>query len=63
MLAPERLVYSPAEAAVALGVARQTVYALIERGDLRRFKLGRCSRIPAVDILALIGGDDDAPAA
>jgi len=40
-----------------LGVSRQTVYALIGRGELRRFKVGRCARIPTADVLGLVGGD------
>ncbi len=47
------------ETAEYLKVTRQTVHALINRGELRRFKVGRCSRIPAADVLALVGGDDD----
>ncbi len=60
-----RVVYSPTEAAEALGVTRQTIYALIDRGELRRFKVGRCARIPAADVLGLVGGEGgpDAPAA
>ena len=50
-----RAAYSPADAAEFLGVTRQTVYALIGRGDLRRFKVGRSTRIPASDVHALVG--------
>lgn len=59
----ERIALSPSEAAAALGITRQTVYALINRGELRRFKVGRCTRIPAADVLALVGGDVVAPTA
>ena len=60
-----RIAYSPTEAAEALGVTRQTIYALIGRRELRRFKVGRCTRIPVSDVLGLVGGPDgnDAPAA
>jgi excisionase family DNA binding protein len=51
----DRIVYSPAEAADVLGVTRQTVYALIKRGQLRRFKVGRSTRIPTNDVHALVG--------
>lgn len=54
---------SPAEAAELLGVSRQHVYALIARGDLRRFKVGRCTRLNTAEVLALVGGGPDAPAA
>lgn len=51
----ERIAFSPGEAAEALGVTRQTIYALIKAGRLRRFKVGRCARIPAADVYALVG--------
>ncbi len=50
------------ETAGYLKVTRQTVHALINRGELRRFKVGRCTRIPAADVLALVGGGGDAAA-
>jgi excisionase family DNA binding protein len=59
----ERIAYSPAEAAEALGVTRQHVYHLIERGELRRFHVGRCARIPVADVLALVGGEPPRDAA
>jgi excisionase family DNA binding protein len=52
---PAPLAYTPQQAADAIGVTRQTIYNLIERGDLRRFKVGRCTRIPAADVHALVG--------
>lgn len=52
-----------AEAAEELRVTRQTIHVLMNRGKLRRFKVGRCTRIPAADVLALIGGGGDASAA
>lgn len=58
--AVERLAYSPTEAAAALGVSRPTIYALIERRELRRFKVGRLTKIPAADVRRLVGADDDA---
>jgi len=54
--------YSPSEAAAVLGVSRQTVYNLIQRGVLRRYKVGACTRLNAAEVHALIGGDS-APAA
>jgi excisionase family DNA binding protein len=59
----ERAAYTPTEAAHLLGVTRQTVYNLIDRGELRRFKVGRLTRIPVADVLSLVGGGPDAPAA
>jgi excisionase family DNA binding protein len=59
-------VYTPAEAAHALGCSRQTIYQFIARGELRRQHIGRAARIPAADIHRLAGyngGDLDVPAA
>lgn len=54
MSAPDGVFTIP-EAAEYLKVTRQTVHTLINRGDLRRFKVGRCTRIPAADVYALVG--------
>lgn len=43
------------EAAEYLKVTRQTVHHLINRGEIRRYKVGRCTRIPAADVYALVG--------
>jgi len=45
---------SPAHAADMVGVSRGTIYNLIERGELRRSKVGRATRIPVADLVALI---------
>jgi excisionase family DNA binding protein len=61
-----RVAYSPAEAAQAIGVTRQHIYNLMQRGELPSVKLGRSRRISvrALEALLLDGGaDDDAPAA
>lgn len=55
--AVERIAYSPAEAAQALGCTRQTVHALINRGELRRYKVGRLTKLNAAEVHALVGGD------
>lgn len=52
----ERIAYSPSEAAEALGVTRQHVYNLMAAGRLRSVKLGRCRRIPASALDALLDG-------
>jgi excisionase family DNA binding protein len=54
---PERHVLTPNEAAEYLGVTRQTIYALIQRGEIRKYKVARCTRIPKSDLDALIGGE------
>lgn len=55
---PERLAYSPAEAAEALGVCRQTIHNLIVRGEIRSVKIGRSRRIPAAELVRLLGEVD-----
>ena len=45
---------SPSHAADMVGVSRGTIYNLIERGELRRSKVGRATRIPVADLVALI---------
>ncbi len=49
-----KLLYTPAEAAAALGTSRRSVYKLIAAGDLPavRPKPGSDLRIPAVDLAA-----------
>lgn len=66
MLAPKRTavrvgdIYaaavSPQQAADLLGVSRQHIYNLIASGQLRRYHVGRCVRIPTDDVLSLVGG-------
>lgn len=38
---PERLAYSPAEAAACIGVSRARLYQLIDDGTIPSIKLGR----------------------
>jgi excisionase family DNA binding protein len=50
----EKLMLTPADAAVALSVSRTTVYELMNRGQLRSVKLGTCRRIPIEAVRDLI---------
>jgi excisionase family DNA binding protein len=50
----ERLAYSPAEFAAAVGCSRQHVQNLIARGELRSVKLGRKRLIPRAAVDALL---------
>lgn len=43
----EKLAYSPAEAAQALGISRPMVYELMKRDDFKSFKIGTRTLIPA----------------
>ena len=52
----ERRAYRPAEVAEATGTTRAFVYLLIQRGELRTVKLGRCTLIPASELDRILGG-------
>ena len=43
-----RLLFTPEQAALALGIGRTRVYRLIAEGALESMKLGRSRRIPRV---------------
>ena len=49
----------PAEAAVLLGVCRDTVYVLMRSGRLRSVKLGRARLIPVAAIEELLKQDSE----
>lgn len=51
----ERLAYSPSEAAEALGVSRQHIYALIQRGELRTTTAGSRRLVPLSALVELLG--------
>jgi excisionase family DNA binding protein len=50
----EKLLYTIREVEDVLGVSRATVYNLIERGDLRRVKVGKSARIPRTSIVEYV---------
>lgn len=52
----ERLAYSAAEFADLCGCTQTHIRNLIERGELRTFRLGRLVRIPADEVQRLIAG-------
>lgn len=45
---------SPARAAELVGLSRAMIYKLLDRGDLRRSKIGNATRIPVADLVALV---------
>ena len=49
-----RLAYTPNEAAKALGVSRQHIYNMMNRGQLKSFKFGDARRIPAAEFDRLL---------
>jgi excisionase family DNA binding protein len=51
---PERLALSVAEASVAVGVSRATLYRLIGRKQLATLKIGSRRLVPVAEIDALL---------
>lgn len=51
---PTRLLMTVADAALALGLGRSTVYELIGRGELEVIHVGRSARIPADAVRSLV---------
>ena len=50
-----RAAYSPAEAAGLFGLSRSSLYAAIDRGEIRSVKLGGRRLIPASEIRRILG--------
>jgi excisionase family DNA binding protein len=46
-LVVDKLLYTPVEAAHALGVSRSTLYVLMANGDVPSVRIGSSRRIPA----------------
>ncbi|MNS81579.1 Helix-turn-helix domain protein [compost metagenome] len=55
-----KLAYSPAEAAQALGIGRSTIFDLMRNGQLRRVKIGAKTVIPRSSLEALLAESPDA---
>lgn len=55
---PERLAYSPAEAAAALGVSRSSLYLALRRGDVHSRTLGGRRLVPRAELDRLLGLDE-----
>ena len=55
-----KLAYSPAEAAQALGIGRSTIFDLMKNGQLRRVKIGAKTVIPRSSLEALLAESSDA---
>ncbi len=62
-LSQEPFALTTTEAAHQLGVSRQTIYALISRGVLTPYKIGRATRLNTAQVRSLVGGGPDAPVA
>jgi len=50
---PEKLLYSPNSAAIALDVSRSSIYALMKAGLIRYVKFSNERRIPAEEVKRL----------
>ena len=50
VLAADRLLFTPEEAAKVLRIGRTTVYALMKSGELRPVHIGRSCRIPQAEV-------------
>jgi len=55
----ERLAYSIAEAAEAIGISQDTVYRLIQRGEVHSVLLGKRRLIPRASLFELLGVDGE----
>ena len=58
----DQVALSIRDVAARFGVSYNTVHRMIERGELRPIKLGRCTRIPTAQIDAILASSP-APAA
>jgi excisionase family DNA binding protein len=57
-----RLLYTPCEAAHALGISRSSLYVLLSRGTVHSVRIGGSRRIPATALTAFIDSlDEDLP--
>lgn len=50
---------SPADAAAMLGVSRGTIYNLMNRGELRRVRIGRSVRLRVADLLEFLDRNEE----
>jgi excisionase family DNA binding protein len=65
----DKLLYTPRQAAEALGVSRSTIYVLMATGDVPSVHIGSCRRVPAEGLRRYVVGlatrsttnDDPAP--
>lgn len=51
------------QAAEVLGISRRSAYRAVERGDLPTLRLGRRLLVPTARLLAMLGVEQEAPAA
>ena len=61
MSAIDKLLYTPEEAALALGISRSTVYVLLSDGQLASVRLGTRRRIEADELRRFVASLDSAP--
>jgi len=56
-----RIAYRVREVAEALAVSERQVWRMIESGEIRSFKAGRCRRVPLSEIQRLTGDGGECP--
>ena len=42
----DKILYTPTEAAQALGISRSTIYVLLAGGEIPSVRIGSCRRVP-----------------
>jgi excisionase family DNA binding protein len=42
----DKILYTPTEAAQALGISRSTIYVLLASGEIPSVRIGSCRRVP-----------------
>lgn len=51
----DRLLLTPREAAVMLGIGRSKIYELMRSGELLSVRIDSCRRIPVEELALLVG--------
>jgi excisionase family DNA binding protein len=62
----DKILYTPTEAARALGISRSTIYVLMANGEIPSVRIGSCRRLPVDGLrryVAKLAHKDAAPSA
>ena len=52
----DKMLYTPTEAAQALGVSRSTLYVLMAGGEVPSVRIGSCRRVPVDGLRCYVAG-------
>jgi excisionase family DNA binding protein len=52
----DKMLYTPTEAAQALGVSRSTIYVLMATGEVPSVRIGSCRRVPVDELRRYVAG-------